>query len=61
MDYVPAHGDRGKLADRDNISGARVFDGEDQGKHFQPLLLKLEAFYLFAYVSLWPLFDCVFI
>jgi hypothetical protein len=29
MDYVPAHGDTGKLADRDNISGARVFDGED--------------------------------
>jgi len=29
MDYVPAHGDTAKLADRDNISGARVFDGED--------------------------------
>lgn len=31
MDYVPQHGDKGNLADRDNISGARVFDGEDQG------------------------------
>lgn len=32
MDYVPAHGDKTKLADREFISGARVFDGEDQGK-----------------------------
>lgn len=29
MDYVPAHGDTGRLADRDQVSGARVFDGED--------------------------------
>ena len=33
MDYVPAHGDTTKLDDRDEISGARVFDGEDQGKY----------------------------
>ena len=32
MDYVPAHGDTTKLDDRDEISGARTFDGEDQGK-----------------------------
>ena len=32
MDYVPAHGDTNRLDDRDEISGARVFDGEDQGK-----------------------------
>ena len=32
MDYVPAHGDTNRLADRDHLSGARVFDGEDQGK-----------------------------
>jgi hypothetical protein len=32
MDYVPAHGNTSNLADRDQISGARVFDGEDQGK-----------------------------
>ena len=32
MDYVPAHGDKTKLDDRDETSGARVFDGEDQGK-----------------------------
>jgi len=31
MDYVPQHGNAANLADRDNISGARVFDGEDQG------------------------------
>lgn len=31
MDYVPAHGDRSNLADREFVSGARVFDGEDQG------------------------------
>ena len=31
MDYVPAHGDRNNLADREFVSGARVFDGEDQG------------------------------
>ena len=31
MDYVPSHGDAGRLADRDDTSGARVFDGEDQG------------------------------
>ena len=31
MDYVPSHGDKTVLADRDQISGARVFDGEDQG------------------------------
>ena len=36
MDYVPAHGDRSNLADREFVSGARVFDGEDQGndQHF---------------------------
>jgi len=33
MDYVPAHGNTNNLADRDHISGARVFDGEDQGKN----------------------------
>jgi hypothetical protein len=33
MDYVPAHGNTNNLADRDNISGARVFDGEDQGNY----------------------------
>jgi hypothetical protein len=32
MDYVPSHGDKTRLADRENISGARYFDGEDQGK-----------------------------
>ena len=32
MDYVPSHGDKTRLADRDHISGARYFDGEDQGK-----------------------------
>jgi hypothetical protein len=31
MDYVPSHGNKNDLADRQNISGARVFDGEDQG------------------------------
>jgi len=34
MDYVPSHGNTANLADRDNISGARAFDGEDQGKVF---------------------------
>ena len=33
MDYVPAHGDKNNLADREFVSGARVFDGEDQGKY----------------------------
>ena len=33
MDYVPAHGNTANLDDRDEISGARVFDGEDQGKY----------------------------
>ena len=32
MDYVPAHGNTNMLEDRDDTSGARVFDGEDQGK-----------------------------
>ena len=32
MDYVPAHGNTGRLDDRDEISGVRVLDGEDQGK-----------------------------
>ena len=32
-DYVPSHGDTANLADRDEVSGARVFDGEDQGKN----------------------------
>jgi len=31
MDYVPVHGDKTNLADREFVSGARVFDGEDQG------------------------------
>jgi len=31
MDYVPAHGDKSNLQDRDEISGCRVLDGEDQG------------------------------
>jgi len=31
MDYVPQHGDKANLADRDNISGVRILDGEDQG------------------------------
>ena len=32
MDYVPAHGNTAMLDDREDTSGARVFDGEDQGK-----------------------------
>lgn len=32
MDYVPSHGNTMKLDDREDVSGARVFDGEDQGK-----------------------------
>ena len=28
-DYVPAHGNTANLEDRDEVSGARVFDGED--------------------------------
>ena len=32
MDYVPAHGNTNMLADREDTSGARCFDGEDQGK-----------------------------
>ena len=32
MDYVPAHGNTNMLEDREDTSGARVFDGEDQGK-----------------------------
>jgi hypothetical protein len=35
MDYVPAHGDKNNLADREFVSGARVFDGEDQGNYKQ--------------------------
>ena len=31
MDYVPASGNTDCLDDRVDISGARVFDGEDQG------------------------------
>lgn len=31
MDYVPAHGNTNMLDDREDTSGARVFDGEDQG------------------------------
>jgi len=34
MDYVPAHGDRTNLADREFVSSLRVFDGEDQGKSY---------------------------
>ena len=33
MDYVPAHGNTNMLDDREDTSGARVFDGEDQGKY----------------------------
>ena len=36
-DYVPAHGNTAMLDDRDETSGARVFDGEDQGKVAVPL------------------------
>ena len=36
MDYVPSHGNTANLADRDGTSGARAFDGEDQGKHTCP-------------------------
>jgi len=32
MDYVNSSGNSDVKDDRDNISGARVFDGEDQGK-----------------------------
>jgi len=32
MDYVNASGNRHIKDDREDISGARVFDGEDQGK-----------------------------
>ena len=32
MDYVPSHGNTGALDDRQDVSGARAFDGEDQGK-----------------------------
>lgn len=38
MDYVPSHGDRSNLADRDHVSGARTFDGEDQGMNLKPTL-----------------------
>ena len=31
MDYVSASGNTGDIAERVDISGARVFDGEDQG------------------------------
>ena len=33
-DYVPSHGNTMRLDDRDDTSGARVLDGEDQGKIF---------------------------
>ena len=33
MDYVQAHGATG-VDDRVDVSGARVFDGEDQGKFY---------------------------
>ena len=32
MDYVPAHGNTNNLQDREDVSGVRVLDGEDQGK-----------------------------
>jgi hypothetical protein len=32
MDYVNASGNRGVRDDREDISGCRAFDGEDQGK-----------------------------
>ena len=31
MDYVPAHGDTARKDDREDLGGARAFDGEDQG------------------------------
>ncbi len=41
MDYVPAHGNTAKRDDREDISGARAFDGEDQGK-LQSILVHSE-------------------
>ena len=38
MDYVPAHGNTAQLDDREDTSGARVFDGEDQGRCTGPPL-----------------------
>ena len=32
-DYVPSHGNTMRLDDRDDTSGARVLDGEDQGTY----------------------------
>ena len=34
MDYVPTHGNTNYLDDREDVSGARVFDGEDQGNYY---------------------------
>ena len=34
MDYVPAHGDTARKDDREDLGGARAFDGEDQGTYF---------------------------
>ena len=34
MDYVPAHGDTARKDDREDLGGARAFDGEDQGMYF---------------------------
>ena len=33
MDYVPAHGDTARKDDREDLGGARAFDGEDQGMY----------------------------
>ncbi len=44
MDYVPAHGDKNNLADREFVSGARVFDGEDQGNHKYSYLITVQLF-----------------
>jgi hypothetical protein len=43
MDYVPQHGDKTNLADRDQISGVRTLDGEDQGKYILSLGAQLLA------------------
>ena len=49
MDYVPAHGNTAMLEDREDVSGARVLDGEDQGKQIKQLqLLSLTINILFS-------------
>lgn len=51
MDYVPAHGNTNRLADRDDISGVRVLDGEDQGKQDRSLSLSLLSLPSFEHFS----------